>query len=327
MSESIEYTTNATIIKYVNMINDRWRNEFFYNALKKHAAGKVVLDVGTGTGILAFYALSLGAKFVYCIEIQPDSADLTQRVLSKHFDQAKFKIIVGDFLTTDIDNQIDQKIDILVSETITPDLFSQGILNIWNKAKSFLAESAISIPDRLHFDVWVWEDEFLKPLFNNCELFLDEFIDENYAQALVEVSRELQAEQPVNYTKVNFRWETINDIMIQPSFKHYDVLSYTLDDELEFSNNPSYLAPKIGFALEVFKSSTAAIVGKMSFESDTRYIKDALLMPWKKNPVCVFPSAGKYSFVYSNLDYEPKLYKNKGVDNKTWICRKQKTKE
>jgi hypothetical protein len=37
-------------------------------------------------------------------------------------------VILGNFWTSDIDNQIDQKIDILVSETIGPGLFDQGMI-------------------------------------------------------------------------------------------------------------------------------------------------------------------------------------------------------
>ncbi len=304
----VEYSSNANINNYANMINDRWRNEFFYNALKKHAAGKVVLDVGTGTGILAFYALSLGAKFVYCIERHSDSADLAQRILSKHFDQTKFKVILGNFWTSDIDNQIDQKIDILVSETIGPGLFDQGMIHTWHCAKPFLAESAISIPDRLHFDVWVWDGDNALPLprVNECELFLSEVIDEDYAKALAEVNRELHAEQSVKSLEVNFRWETINAVKIEPTVKHYDVLSYTLNKgpKLQFTSlpDPEHIIPEISFELEVHQPSTVAIVNKMSFESDVRYIKDAFFMPWKKNPVCGLPSGGKYKFEYNNPD-------------------------
>jgi predicted RNA methylase len=53
---------------YVTMLNDKLRNQFFYDALKKHVKGKVVLDVGSGTGLLAAYALEHGAKFVYAVE-------------------------------------------------------------------------------------------------------------------------------------------------------------------------------------------------------------------------------------------------------------------
>ena len=59
---------------YVTMLNDKLRNQFFYDALKKHVKGKVVLDVGSGTGLLAAYALEHGAKFVYAVEQIEQSA-------------------------------------------------------------------------------------------------------------------------------------------------------------------------------------------------------------------------------------------------------------
>ena len=63
------------------MLNDKVRNEFYYNALKKSAKDKVVIDIGTGTGLLAAYALEHGAKFVYAVEGNRNSANMAQNVL------------------------------------------------------------------------------------------------------------------------------------------------------------------------------------------------------------------------------------------------------
>jgi len=326
----MEFIDNPAINRYLCMINDKWRNQFFYDALHKHAKDKIVLDVGTGTGLLAFYALSAGAKFVYCVERLYDAAELTDQILSKLFDRSRFKVLRCDFWTNEIDNLIDDKIDILVSETVGPGLYDQGMFHTWNYAKPFLSESAISIPDRLHSDIWLWSGEdnldnvapkakrnldintinqFNRNAYFNIndysldELYVSAVIDKNYAQALIEVDREWYNKNKQK-TVPPVRWELINRIREEPSEKRLDILSYTLDQgpELEYTtkNYPEHIIPKISFDLDVPDKSVVAFVHKMSFESETLYLKDASYMPWKKSPMLFIPAAGQYTFTYNN---------------------------
>ena len=53
------------------MLEDRKRTGSYYEAVMKNAhlfEGRVVLDVGTGSGILALFAAKAGASKVYAIE-------------------------------------------------------------------------------------------------------------------------------------------------------------------------------------------------------------------------------------------------------------------
>ena len=111
---------NHHIAYYLCMIKDKWRNNFFLNALTKHASGKVVLDVGSGTGILAFYALKAGAKFVYAVEKDSTVASIADQILSKKFDRSRFQVINKNFWTDEFDNSIHHQIDLLVAELIGP---------------------------------------------------------------------------------------------------------------------------------------------------------------------------------------------------------------
>ena len=50
------------------MIGDTVRTEAYKEAIFASVAGRVVIDVGAGTGILSLFAAEAGAKFVYAIE-------------------------------------------------------------------------------------------------------------------------------------------------------------------------------------------------------------------------------------------------------------------
>jgi hypothetical protein len=296
---------NKTAIRYLSMINDKWRNQFYYDALNKHAEGKVVLDMGSGTGILSFYALEAGAKFVYAIERDTAAAELTYQVLKSKFDPSKFMVITCDFWTDELDsNIINHPIDLLVSETIGPGLFDQGMIHTWHCIKPYLAPDAVSIPDTLSCDVWIWRKQLdsnyltaLEPKFLSDKLSNDACISQNFVTALTSQNR-------TDITSM--RWININSIETDPDDIYTDKVSYRMDNlpAIDFSSDtyPRHIKPNISFDLDINAPVTIAIINKISFESQTLFIKDALYMPWKYNTVFNLDSVGKYHVVYNNFD-------------------------
>ncbi|RDY04210.1 putative protein arginine N-methyltransferase 6, partial [Mucuna pruriens] len=77
------------------MIKDRVRTETYREAIMQHQsfiAGKVVVDVGCGTGILSIFCAQAGAKRVYAI----DASEIALQFVTKNS-----KAIYGDLLPCD----------------------------------------------------------------------------------------------------------------------------------------------------------------------------------------------------------------------------------
>lgn len=53
--------------------------QLMYSSLSEYVKGKVVLDIGCGSGILSIAALGYGASFVYGIDIEPEAIEHAKR--------------------------------------------------------------------------------------------------------------------------------------------------------------------------------------------------------------------------------------------------------
>lgn len=94
------------------MVSDRWRTDAFARAIREAVKpGDVVLDVGTGTGILAMLAARAGAKRVYAID-QAEIAQTAANLVRANGLTDTVKVLRG--AATEL--ELDEKVDVIISE-------------------------------------------------------------------------------------------------------------------------------------------------------------------------------------------------------------------
>lgn len=159
-----------------NMLADNVRTSTYQQAFFKNAIDfndKVILDVGTGTGILSFFAVQAGAKRVYAVEASQSA--VTAELLSKAngFDD-KIKIIIGKIEEI----ELPEKVDIIISEPIGFLLVHERMLESYVIARNrFLKNDGIMMPSTGSIllapftDEQVYKDQLTKIEFWNCKDF------------------------------------------------------------------------------------------------------------------------------------------------------------
>jgi len=144
---------NHELISTVNdfhfaMMNDSPRNEFYYNALKAVITPtSVVVEIGTGSGLLAMIAARLGAKHVTAIEANKSLAMVARRNMDANGLGDKITII--NKMSTDVSASelAYGKADVLVSEILGTLLLSESALEFNDDArKRLLKPGAHVIP-------------------------------------------------------------------------------------------------------------------------------------------------------------------------------------
>ncbi|KAK4263452.1 hypothetical protein QN277_028853 [Acacia crassicarpa] len=96
------------------MIKDRERTEAYRKAItqfKDYIAGKVVVDVGCGTGILSIFCAKVGAKRVYAIDASDIALQANEVVKANNLSH-----IVTVLHGRVEDVEIDEKVDVIISE-------------------------------------------------------------------------------------------------------------------------------------------------------------------------------------------------------------------
>eukprot|EP00667_Euglena_gracilis_P020162 EG_transcript_21749 len=84
----------AVNVFHYAMLNDTARNDFYWAALKEVIRpGSRVLDIGTGSGLLAMMAARLGARWVVTTEGSPDLVPVARRIIAANGLQPRIKVL------------------------------------------------------------------------------------------------------------------------------------------------------------------------------------------------------------------------------------------
>jgi type I protein arginine methyltransferase len=132
------------------LLLDEVRTNAYRDAIRRVVtADSVVLDIGTGSGILSFFAVEAGARRVFAIEDQ-HSADLAM-FLTKHLGFTGRMTVIHDRSTS---VELPERADVLVTETLGAFGFEERILSsVIDARKRLLRPGATIIPQRIELFV------------------------------------------------------------------------------------------------------------------------------------------------------------------------------
>ncbi|AEW92763.1 MULTISPECIES: methyltransferase domain-containing protein [Streptomycetaceae] len=130
------------------MLGDTLRMNAFRTAITETVRpGDRVLDLGTGTGILARWALEAGAARVYGLDLGEDVLrTATRRLAAAGYDATRFIPVHG----LSFDTELPERVDVVVSETIGNLADNENAAAILHDAhRRFLAPGGTMLPRRV----------------------------------------------------------------------------------------------------------------------------------------------------------------------------------
>ena len=142
----LDQTLTDALIYHHSMLHDEVRTSSFLRAiLDVVRPGDVVLDIGSGTGILALFACLAGARHVYAVE-QGSVIEVARQVCQDNG--------FGDRVTFinqgSNDVELSERADVLVTETIGNAAYDEGILGwVQDARERLLHPGARMIPNNI----------------------------------------------------------------------------------------------------------------------------------------------------------------------------------
>ncbi|KAK9691465.1 hypothetical protein RND81_09G198500 [Saponaria officinalis] len=168
------------------MIKDHVRTDTYRNAIFSHRdliAGKVVVDVGCGTGILSIFCAQAGAKRVYAVDASGIAVQANEVVKANNLSDI-IKVLHGRVE----DVEIEEEVDVIISEWMGYMLFYESMLGSviaardrWLKPGGLILPSHATLylapvtnPDRYNHSIDFWRNVYgidmsaMVPLAKQC---------------------------------------------------------------------------------------------------------------------------------------------------------------
>nr|XP_015094179.1 protein arginine N-methyltransferase 7 isoform X2 [Vicugna pacos] len=156
--EHYDYHQEIARSSYADMLHDKDRNIKYYQGIqaavsrvKDRGQKALVLDIGTGTGLLSMMAVTAGADFCYAIEVFKPMADAAVKIVEENGFSDKIKIINkhSTEVTVGLDGDMPCRANILITELFDTELIGEGALPSYEHAhRHLMQENCEAVPHR-----------------------------------------------------------------------------------------------------------------------------------------------------------------------------------
>ena len=151
--------TFSTLMFVDECLLDGKRSRAFEAAIRnKVKPGDVVMDAGTGSGILALFAARTGAKRVYAVEVDPAVAMLAKRSFEANPEGKRVLLVYSDLKRL----ELDEPVDVLIMELLDTGLIGEEQVPALNALRSHgvISEKTKLIPERASCALQLVEYDF-----------------------------------------------------------------------------------------------------------------------------------------------------------------------
>lgn len=135
---------------HFSIVRDEIRNAAYDAALLRAVRpGMRVLEIGTGSGLLAMMAARAGAGHVYTCEMNPSVAEAARRVIARNGYAEQITVIGKHSADLDVEQDMGGLADLMVSEIVSNDMLAEAALPAHEQAvRRLLQPGAPIIPAR-----------------------------------------------------------------------------------------------------------------------------------------------------------------------------------
>lgn len=120
---------------HFSLVRDRIRNAAYDAALRRAIKpGMRVLDIGSGTGLLAMMAARAGAAQVYSCEMNPAVADAARDVVAANGLSDRIQVIAKHSGLLNVEADLGGRVDLVVSEIVSNNMLNEDVLPIMEYA-------------------------------------------------------------------------------------------------------------------------------------------------------------------------------------------------
>ncbi|XP_016056255.1 PREDICTED: protein arginine N-methyltransferase 7 isoform X2 [Miniopterus natalensis] len=150
--EHYDYHQEIARSSYADMLHDKDRNIKYYQGIraavsrvKDRGQKALVLDIGTGTGLLSMMAVTAGADFCYAVEVFKPMADAAVKIVEKNGFSNKIKVINkhSTEVTVGPDGDMPCRANILITELFDTELIGEGALPSYEHAHRHLVQTSL----------------------------------------------------------------------------------------------------------------------------------------------------------------------------------------